>query len=52
MVDPELRVFREFRRWHFPHWTIERRRHNNNNRLDTRAIQKWITDTMKAYREK
>ena len=28
------------------------RRHNNNNRLDTRAIQKWITDTMKEYGEK
>jgi hypothetical protein len=28
------------------------RRHNNNNRLDTRAIQKWITDTIKAYGEK
>lgn len=24
------------------------RRHNNNNRLDTRAIQKWIDDTVKA----
>ena len=22
------------------------RRHNNNNRLDTRAIQKWIDDTV------
>jgi hypothetical protein len=28
------------------------RRHNNNNRLDTRAIQKWIDDTVKANREK
>jgi hypothetical protein len=28
------------------------RRHNNNNRLDTRAIQKWIDDTVKAHREK
>ena len=28
------------------------RRHNNNNRLDTRAIQKWIDDTVKAKREK
>ena len=28
------------------------RRHNNNNRLDTRAIQKWIDDTIKAHREK
>ena len=26
------------------------RRHNNNNRLDTRAIQKWIDDTVKANR--
>lgn len=25
------------------------RRHNNNNRLDTRAIQKWIDDTVKAH---
>jgi len=24
------------------------RRHNNNHRLDTRAIQKWINDTVKA----
>ena len=24
------------------------RRHNNNNRLDTRAIQQWIDDTIKA----
>ena len=24
------------------------RRHNNNNRLDTRAIQRWIDDTVKA----
>jgi hypothetical protein len=24
------------------------RRHNNNNRLDTRAIQMWIDDTVKA----
>jgi len=28
------------------------RRHNNNNRLDTRAIQTWIDDTAKAHREK
>jgi len=28
------------------------RRHNNNNRLDTRAIQTWIDDTVKASREK
>jgi hypothetical protein len=28
------------------------RRHNNNNRLDTRAIQKWIDDTIKAQGEK
>ena len=28
------------------------RRHNNNNRLDTRAIQMWIDDTVKANREK
>ena len=27
-------------------------RHNNNNRLDTRAIQKWIDDTVKANWEK
>jgi hypothetical protein len=27
------------------------RRHNNNNRLDTRAIQKWIDDTVKAHRK-
>jgi uncharacterized protein YaiI (UPF0178 family) len=26
--------------------------HNNNNRLDTRAIQMWIDDTVKANREK
>ena len=26
------------------------RRHNNNNRLDTRAIQRWIDDTVKAQR--
>jgi hypothetical protein len=25
------------------------RRHNNNNRLDTRAIQKWIDDTVRAH---
>jgi hypothetical protein len=24
------------------------RRHNNNNRLDTRAIQQWIDDTVRA----
>ena len=24
------------------------RRHNNNNRLDTRAIQTWIDDTISA----
>ena len=24
------------------------RRHNNNNRLDTRAIQQWIDDTIRA----
>jgi hypothetical protein len=28
------------------------RRHNNNNRLDTRAIQQWIDDTIKAHGEK
>ena len=28
------------------------RRHNNNNRLDTRAIQKWIDDIATAHREK
>jgi hypothetical protein len=28
------------------------RRHNNNNRLDTRAIQKWIDDTIKAHAER
>ena len=28
------------------------RRHNNNNRLDTRAIQMWIDDTVKANWEK
>ena len=28
------------------------RRHNNNNRLDTRAIQIWIDDTVKANWEK
>jgi hypothetical protein len=28
------------------------RRHNNNNRLDTRAIQKWIDDITKAHGEK
>jgi len=28
------------------------RRHNNNNRLDTRAIQTWIDETVKARREK
>jgi len=28
------------------------RGHNNNNRLDTRAIQNWINDTVKAKREK
>jgi hypothetical protein len=28
------------------------RRHNNNNRLDTRAIQKWIDDTIRAHLEK
>jgi hypothetical protein len=27
------------------------RRHNNNNRLDTRAIQAWIDETAKARRE-
>jgi hypothetical protein len=27
------------------------RRHNNNNRLDTRAIQTWIDDTVKANRK-
>ena len=26
------------------------RRHNNNNRLDTRAIQTWIDDSVKAHR--
>ena len=28
------------------------RRHNNNNRLDTRAIQKWIADTIQAHGER
>jgi len=28
------------------------RRHNNNNRLDTRAIQRWIDDTVKGNWEK
>jgi hypothetical protein len=28
------------------------RRHNNNNRLDTRAIQKWIDDAVKAQGER
>jgi hypothetical protein len=28
------------------------RRHNNNNRLDTRAIQKWIDDTVQANLQK
>jgi hypothetical protein len=28
------------------------RRHNNNNRLDTRAIQMWIDDTVRGNREK
>ena len=28
------------------------RRHNNNNRLDTRAIQTWIDETVKAHRER
>jgi hypothetical protein len=28
------------------------RRHNNNNRLDTRAIQTWIDETVKANRDK
>jgi hypothetical protein len=27
------------------------RRHNNNNRLDTRGIQKWIDETVKANRK-
>ena len=27
------------------------RRHNNNNRLDTRAIQEWIADTVTANRK-
>jgi hypothetical protein len=27
------------------------RRHNNNNRLDTRAIQKWIDDTVKNRKQ-
>jgi hypothetical protein len=27
------------------------RRHNNNNRLDTRAIQKWIDETVQANRQ-
>ena len=30
---------------------LDCRRHNNNNRLDTRGIQKWIDDTVKAYRK-
>jgi hypothetical protein len=28
------------------------RRHNNHNRLDTRAIQKWIDDAIKAHEER
>ena len=28
------------------------RRHNNNNRLGTRAIQKWIDDSIQAHGEK
>jgi hypothetical protein len=28
------------------------RRHNNNNRLDTRAIQAWIGETVETHREK
>jgi len=28
------------------------RRHNNNHRLDTRAIQAWMEETAKAQREK
>jgi hypothetical protein len=31
---------------------LDCRRHNNNNRLDTRAIQMWIDGTVKANREK
>ena len=31
---------------------LDCRRHNNNNRLDTRAIQKWIDDTVKAHGER
>jgi hypothetical protein len=27
------------------------RRHNNNNRLDTRSIQDWINDNIRAHRE-
>ena len=28
---------------------LDCRRHNSNNRLDTRAIQKWIDDAIQAY---
>ena len=28
---------------------LDCRRHNNNNRLDTRAIQNWITDTLRQH---
>jgi hypothetical protein len=30
---------------------LDCRRHNNNNRLDTRGIQKWIDETVKANRK-
>jgi hypothetical protein len=26
---------------------LDCRRHNNNNRLDTRSIQSWITETLR-----
>ena len=30
---------------------LECRRHNNNNRLDTRRIQHWIDETVKGNRK-
>jgi len=29
---------------------IDCRRHNNNNRLDTRSIQTWIDETLRGQR--
>jgi V8-like Glu-specific endopeptidase len=31
---------------------VDCRRHNNNNRLDTRAIQKWIEETVRTHGER